>query len=93
MVAILGLVYTTIRGGIIGNAISTDQANLKLYEQLDLIQRHIVPQLYEDTEYEDNYARERKANVEAARKPLYFEWGGLAVVSLICVGALFMALF
>lgn len=83
IIAVLGLVYTTVRSIAIGQAIGISSALNHLDKKIDHIQ-YQVDSTFEKPDYDDtNYF------MNLTFSKLYIDAAGLSIVSLICLFVIF----
>src|SRR5690348_7549949 len=80
IVAVLGLIYITVRQGVIGLLMYHQDVNVAFGTAIDAIRRKVDDQFYSETSFADI-----RKMLNKARVPIYFEWAGLLVIFFICI--------
>jgi hypothetical protein len=87
MVSLFGLTYAAVRGGTIANAMAFRGLAVVLQHEIDAIKTAVIPGFVAIT---DGVPRtEIEKALSKLNQPLWFEVGGLAVITLICLFELF----
>jgi hypothetical protein len=86
--ALFGLVYASIRATTIANVFAFRRMTLVLDNEIRVVKKAVLPGLGPEPAPDDDI---RKA-VERLDRPLLLEYGGLAIIGLICLYYLFWAL-
>lgn len=85
VVALFGIVYVAIRWVGIGVVLMHRDFAFGIQTELDTIKAAVVPG-FKNTHASEYGELKRKANM-----PIWFAWGGLSAISLICLINLFLA--
>ena len=88
MVALIGLVYVTLRGTVAGGARGVIALSAALQSELDCIKGAVIPGYEPDYELRD----ETKREADDFKQVIFIDSCGLGVISLICMFALFSTL-
>ncbi len=87
-VSLTGILYVTMRSMGIGAVIWLRSVLMSLQTEFDSLKSHINQDFMVDSD-ERLEALER---VKSENVPLWFDYGGLAVIGLLCLGAIFVTL-